>query len=144
MELIDGCYGAIIDLAESIRDNCQTKEHHNDISRMIDAMYSLAAIAVELELVHRGLSIDPVLMVSRVVFTTLLNDAVDYDAIDTEAFCNMLIDLANTNSRFANSLRTISSWIETEEGQLIYADECKKYGLVSSLLQAADRSEHRL
>lgn len=104
-------------------------------------MFTLAEVAVKIELSRRDISRDVALMESRVVMTTLLADVDDYDPIESEAICNMLITLASTNGRFADALESIVCWLETEDGKTNYADECPKYSILSSILKTAEFSK---
>ncbi len=140
MPLNDGCYHAIMALAESIKNNCHLPRSDLYISSIIDAMFGLAKIAVEIELSNRNISPNAQLMESRVVLTTILNDADDYNELQQEAICVMLIELATHNNRFAAALHAINSWLETDEGQRLYADECPKYSIVPSILKTLNWS----
>lgn len=135
MSLNDGCYYAIMALAESVNNNCDLPRSELYITRIVDAMFAIAEIAVEIELSNRNISPDARLMESRVVLTAMLNDTDDYDDLKQEAICAMLIELAATNSRFAAALQSINSWLETDDGQRLYAEECPKYSIVPSILK---------
>lgn len=141
MSLNVGCYHAIVELSESIRENCNVHESREYISGIVDAMFALAEIAVKIELRRREISKDATLMESRVVLSSLLRDVDDYTPLENEAICNQLIDLACVNTRFANALRTVAMWIETEDGQEVYADECPKYAILPSILKTAELSK---
>ncbi len=138
MLLNEGCYHAIVELSESIRENCHVLESRDYISGIVDAMFALAEIAVRIELRRRDISRDAALMEGRVVLSALLRDVDDCKSLQNVAICNQLIDLACNNVRFANALRTIVKWIETEDGQQVYADECPKYSIFPSILKTAE------
>ncbi len=140
MSLNEGCYYAIMALAESINNNCDLPRSELYISRIVDAMSAIAEIAVEIELSNRKISLDARLMESRVLLKTMLNDSDDYDDLKQGIICAMLIELAANNSNFNSALQSINSWLETDDEQRLYAEECPKYSIVPSILKAANWS----
>ena len=144
MALSDTCYEALAELGSGFKHYCHWYKKVEYVAGVIDAMFSLAVVAVKIDMIDPIVSRDINLNVSRVVLIYLLPDAEDENVERRKAIYTSLIEVAYVDKRFLRALETIEAWLHTSEGKRATETDFPEFKEVPNILEKARSSIARL
>jgi hypothetical protein len=144
MALSDTCYDTISDLCDGFKFYCHWYGNVAYCSGIIDAMFSLAEVAVRIDAIDPIVSRDIELTTSKIVVISLLDDDPSLAVTQREAVYVSLIKLAGVNPRLAKALKDVEAWINSEEDPNAVLSEYPMFAIVPSILEMAHWSSSGL
>lgn len=135
MALYDCCFDSLHELGVEIRHYSDWGYDAEHLSGVIDAMFSLAEVAVELNR-HPGFpDFDEDLAVNRTVLISLLPDPNVVDEDELEAVVSALARVRAVDARFRKALREVRAWANSSEGRDAVAEECPEFSVADAILR---------
>lgn len=134
MSLSDSCFDSLHELGVEIRHYSDWGYDAEHLSGVIDAMFSLAEVAVELN--QRGFpDFDENLAVNRTELISLLPDPNVVDEDELEAVVSALARVRAVDARFRKALRDVRAWANSSEGRDIVAEDCPEFSVADAILR---------
>lgn len=135
MSLSDSCFDTLHELGVETRRYCEWGYDAEHLSGVIDAMFSLAEVAVDLNR-HSGFpDFDENLAVDRTVMISLLPDPNEFDEDELESIVSALARVKSSDIRFRRALRQVRAWAHSAEGRCAVSHDFPEFSTADAILK---------